>query len=80
MSLNKTNLKKLNDISHLNSFLLKIKSINSSYNNFEYFINDWEKFISNELNIPSKKLSFEDKVFEGIINRLDFLNDFKNLT
>ena len=47
MSLNKTNLKKLNDISHLNSFLLKIKSINSSYNNFEYFINDFEKFISN---------------------------------
>ena len=80
MKLNKTNLKKLNDISHLNSFLSKIKSINSSYINFEYFINDFEKYISNELNIPSKKLSFEDKVFEGIINRLDFLNDFKNLT
>ena len=79
-NLNKTNLKKLNSIAHLKSFYSKIKSINSEYQDFNIFIKDFENFISTELKIPAKDLSLEDKIFEGIINRLDFLNDYKNVT
>ncbi len=79
-NLNKTNLKKLNSIAHLKSFHSKIKSINSEYQDFNIFIKDFENFISTELKIPAKDLSLEDKIFEGIINRLDFLNDYKNVT
>ena len=58
----------------------KIKSINSEYQDLNIFIKDFENFISTELKIPAKDLSLEDKIFEGIINRLDFLNDYKNVT
>ena len=47
-NLNKTNLKKLNNIAHLNSFSSKIKSINSEYRDFNIFIKDFEYFISSE--------------------------------
>ncbi len=79
-NLNKTNLKKLNNIAHLKSFTSKIKLINSEYQDFNIFIKDFEYFISTELKTPSKDLSLQDKIFEGIINRLDFLNDYKNIT
>ena len=79
-NLNKTNLKKLNNVAHLNSFPSKIKSINHEYQDFNIFIEDFEYYISTELKIPSKNLSLQDKIFEGIINRLDVLNDYKNIT
>ena len=79
-SLNKTNLKKLNTIAHLKSFPSKIKLISSEYQDFNIFVKDFENFVSTELKIPSKDLSLQDKIFEGIINRLDFLNDYKNIT
>ena len=79
-NLNKTNLKKLNTIAHLKSFHSKIKSISSEYQDLNIFIKDFEKFISTGLKIPAKDLSLQDKIFEGIINRLDFLNNYKNLT
>ena len=79
-NLNKTSLKKLNTIAHLKSFPSRIKSINSEYQDLNIFIKDFEKFISTELKIPAKELSLQDKIFEGIINRLDFLNDYKNIT
>ena len=79
-NLNKTNLKKLNKIAHLKSFPSRIKSISSEYQDLNIFIKDFEKFISTELKIPAKELSLQDKIFEGIINRLDFLNDYKNIT
>ena len=78
--LNKTNLKKLNNIAHLKSFHTKIKSVNSDYDDFNNFIKDFEYFISTELKTPANDLSLEDKIFEGIINRLDFLNNYKNIT
>tara|TARA_B100000963_G_scaffold350668_1_gene361233 strand:+ start:230 stop:727 length:498 start_codon:yes stop_codon:yes gene_type:complete len=78
--LNKTKLKKLNTMAHLKSFPSKIKSISSEYQDFNIFIKDFENFISTELKIPSKDLPLQDKIFEGIINRLDFLNDYKNIT
>ena len=79
-SLNKTNLKKLNTIAHLKSFPSKIKLISSEYQDFNIFVKDFENFVSTELKIPSKDLSLQDKIFEGIINRLDFLNNYKNIT
>ena len=79
-NLNKTNLKKLNSMAHLKSFPSKIKSISSDYQDLNIFIKDFENFISTELKVPSKDLSTQDKIFEGIINRLDFLNDYKNIT
>ena len=79
-NLNKKNLKKLNSMAHLKSFPSKIKSISSEYQDLNFFIKDFEKFISSELKIPSKDLSLQDKIFEGIINRLDFLNNYKNIT
>ncbi len=79
-NLNKTNLKKLNTIAHLKSFPSKIKLISSEYQDFNIFVKDFENFVSTELKIPSKDLSLQDKIFEGIINRLDFLNDYKNIT
>ena len=78
--LNKTILKKLNNIAHLRIFHTKIKLINSDYEDFIIFIKDFEYFISTELKTPANDLSLEDKIFEGIINRLDFLNDYKNIT
>ena len=79
-NLNKSNLKKLNNIAHLKSFPSKINSVNSVYQDFNIFIKDFEYFISTELKAPSKDLSTQDKIFEGIINRLDFLNNYKNIT
>ncbi len=79
-NLNKSNLKKLNNFAHLKSFSSKIKSINSAYQDFNIFIKDFENFISTELKAPSTDLALQDKIFEGIINRLDFLNNYKNIT
>ena len=67
-------------MAHLKSFPSKIKSISSDYQDLNIFIKDFENFISTELKVPSKDLSIQDKIFEGIINRLDFLNDYKNIT
>ena len=67
-------------MAHLKSFPSKIKSISSDYQDLNIFIKDFENFISTELKVPSKDLSTQDKIFEGIINRLDFLNDYKNIT
>ena len=77
--LNKINLKKFNEIAHLQNFYQKIKYFNSEYEDFDNFIKDFEHFISTKLKIPSNDLSSEDKIFEGIINRLDFLNNYKNI-
>ena len=79
-NLNKINLKKLNTIAHLKNFPIKITSISSEYQDFNAFIKDFEYFISKELKIPSKDLSLQDKIFEGIINRLDLFNAYKNIT
>ncbi len=78
--LNKTNLKKLDSFAHLKSFYTKITSVNSEYQDFNIFIKDFEHFISTELKTPSNDLSLQDKIFEGIVNRLDLLNNYKNIT
>ena len=80
LKLNKKILKKLDAFAHLKSFYTHIKSVNPEYQDFNIFIHDFEHFISTELKMPSTNLSLQDKIFEGIVNRLDFLNNYKNIT
>tara|TARA_B100000965_G_scaffold92089_1_gene75052 strand:- start:4945 stop:5433 length:489 start_codon:yes stop_codon:yes gene_type:complete len=79
-ALNKTLLKKINEIAHSNSFKKKLSNLNNKYADFEKFIEDYEILISGIIEIPSESLSTQDKIFEGIINRLDVLSNHKNLT
>ena len=79
-TLNKTFLKKLNEIAHLNSFSKKISSYDKKYNDFGLFIGDFQNFLLGNMESPPSNLSNEDKIFEGIISRLDALSDYKNIT
>jgi len=79
-ALNKTFLKKINEIAHLSSFTKKIGTFNSNYIDLDKFINDFEIFMSDTIETPPKNLSNQDKIFEGIIYRLDALSDYKNIT
>ena len=79
-TLNKTFLKKLNEIAHLNSFSKKISSFDNKYNDFGLFIGDFQTFLLGNMDTPSSNLSNEDKIFEGIISRLDALSDYKNIS
>ena len=78
-ALNKSNLKDLNNVAHLGNFPKKLKTFNSNYENFESFLEDFEKYLENQIEVPSSKLNSQDKIFEGIVNRLDVLSDFKKI-
>ena len=78
-SLNKSNLKDLNNFAHLGNFPKKLKTFKSDYENLESFINDFEKYIETQIETPSLKLNTQDRIFEGIVNRLDILSDFKKI-
>ena len=78
-SLNKPNLKNLNNFAHLSNFPKKLRTFKSDYENLESFINDFEKYIETQVETPSLKLSTQDRIFEGIVNRLDILSDFKKI-
>ena len=77
--LNKSNLKDLNNLAHLGNFPKKLKTFKSDYVNLESFINDFEKYIETQIETPSLKLNTQDRIFEGIVNRLDILSDFKKI-
>ena len=77
--LNKSNLKDLNNFAHLGNFSKKLKSFNSDYVNLERFIEDFEKYLETQIDAPSIKLNTQDRIFEGIVNRLDVLSDFKKI-
>ena len=79
-ALNKTFLKNINDIAHLNSFSKKISSFDKKYNDFGLFISDFQTFLLDNMDHPPSNLSNEDKIFEGIISRLDALSYYKNIT
>ncbi len=79
-ALNKTFLKNIDEIAHLNSLSKKLIRLNNQYKDFDKFINDFEAFLSDKIEIPSLNLSTQDKIFEGIIHRLDALSDYKNIT
>ncbi len=78
-SLNKSNLKNLNNFAHLGNFSKKLKTFKSDYENLERFIDDFEKYLETQIETPSLKLNTQDKIFEGIVNRLDVLSDFKKI-
>ena len=77
--INNNNLKDLNNFAHSDKFLKKLKSFNSEYENFEIFLDDFEKYIETQIDTPSLKLNSQDKIFEGIINRLDVLSYYKKI-
>ena len=78
-SLNKSNLKNLNNFAHLGNFKKKLKNFNSDYDNFENFIDDFEKYLETQIETPSLGLNSQDIIFEGIVNRFDVLSDFKKI-
>ena len=77
--LNKSNLKALNNSAHLGNFTNKLRAYNSDYKNLEMFIDDFEKYLETQIDTPSLKLNSQDKIFEGIVTRLDVLSDFKKI-
>ncbi len=78
-ALNNSNLKDLNNFAHQGNFLKRLKTFNSNYENFESFIEDFEKFLETQIDVPSSKLNSQDRIFEGIVNRLDVLSEFKKI-
>ena len=78
-ALNKSNLKDLNNFAHLGNFSKKLKNFKTDYENLERFINDFEKYLETQIETPSLKLNTQDRIFEGIVNRLDILSDFKKI-
>ena len=78
-SLNKSNLKDLNNFAHLGIFSKKLKTFKTDYENLERFIDDFEKYLETQIETPSLKLNTQDRIFEGIVNRLDILSDFKKI-
>ena len=78
-SLNKSKLKDLNNFAHLGNFSKKLKTFKTDYENLERFIDDFEKYLETQIETPSLKLNTQDKIFEGIVNRLDVLSDFKKI-
>ena len=77
--LNKVFLSQINKIAHSSKLFNQLKKFNKDYSNFDIFINDFEIFLADKIDIPSKDLSSQDRIFEGIILRLDYLLEYKNL-
>lgn len=74
-------LKSLNLISSSPKLLSQIRKIDKRYNDFKNFIIDYEKFINSNLaKIDIQNYSYEDAIFELIINRLEFLSKYKKLS
>ena len=71
-----TNVKKQSD---LNIYRFENILFNSNYENFESFLEDFEKYLETKIEAPSFKLNSQDRIFEGIVNRLDVLSDFKKM-
>ena len=77
--LNKVFLSQINKIAHSSKLFIQLKKFNKDYSNFDIFIDDFEIFLADKIDIPSKDLSYQDRIFEGIILRLDYLLEYKNL-
>ncbi len=77
--LNKVFLSQINKIAHSSKLFTQLKKFNKDYSNFDIFIDDFEIFLADKIEIPSKDLSSQDRIFEGIILRLDYLLEYKNL-
>ena len=77
--LNKVFLSQINKIAHSSKLFTHLKKFNKDYSNFDIFIDDFEIFLADKIDIPSKDLSSQDRIFEVIILRLDYLLEYKNL-
>ena len=77
--LNKVFLSQINKIAHSSKLFTQLKKFNKDYSNFDIFIDDFEIFLVDKIEIPPKDLSSQDRIFEGIILRLDYLLEYKNL-
>ena len=72
-------MSQINKIAHSSKLFIQLKKFNKDYSNFDIFIDDFEIFLADKIDIPSKDLSYQDRIFEGIILRLDYLLEYKNL-
>ena len=73
-------LSALNSIAHKDQFHKALIRINKDYSNFENFITSFEKYVNKKLlTIKKNKYSFDDNLFDSIINRLEILNKHKKI-
>ena len=73
-------LSSLNSIAHNDKFHKALIKINKDYANFENFITSFEKYVNKKLlTIKKNKYSFDDKLFDSIITRLEILDKHKKI-
>lgn len=73
-------LSSLNSIAHNDKFHKALIKINKDYSNFENFITSFEKYVNKKLlTIKKNKYSFDDKLFDSIITRLEILDKHKKI-
>ena len=73
-------LSSLNLIAHNDKFNKALIKINKDYSNFENFITSFEKYVNKKLLTKKKnKYSFDDKLFDSIITRLEILDKHKKI-
>ena len=73
-------LSSLNSIDHNDKFHKALIKINKDYSNFENFITSFEKYVNKKLlTIKKNKYSFDDKLFDSIITRLEILDKHKKI-
>ena len=73
-------LSSLNLIAHNDKFNKALIKINKDYSNFENFITSFEKYVNKKLlTIKKNKYSFNDKLFDSIITRLEILDKHKKI-
>ena len=73
-------LSSLNSIAHNDKFNKALIKINKDYSNFENFITSFEKYVDKKLlTIKKNEYSFDDKLFDSIITRLEILDKHKKI-
>jgi len=73
-------LKSLENLAHSEKIYSSLKKIDKDYNDFSKFIYAYEIYVNKNLfKVHNSPNSIEDKIFESIISRLEFLNNYKKL-
>jgi|TARA_B100000787_G_scaffold170041_2_gene163602 hypothetical protein len=74
-------LKSLENLAHSEKIYSSLKKIDKDYNDFSKFIYAYEIYVNKNLfKVHNSPNSIEDKIFESIISRLEFLNNYKKLS
>ena len=80
-NLKEKDLKSIESIVDSKKFHIALKKINKDFKDFGKFINAYEYHVNKKmLNVSKNINSFEDKIFESIISRLEYLNNYKKLS